>query len=170
VTNLLEEVRQLGVEIAVVNGIVAVRPAENLPARLREQLRVHKSEILEVLRSRPATCGPTYYEIGRGRWIHHPWDGCKTPVSPNTLNPATQAECKHCNGTGECSCPACTLRRTERPVPCLMCEPERRQIWLAASRKEGCWHCGGSGKCGCVACGRPGVCLVCTGSGQGRPQ
>ena len=83
---------------------------------------------------------------------------------------AKLTECRHCEGKGECDCPACTLRRTERPSPCLMCEPARRQIWLAASRKEGCWHCGGSGKCGCVGCGRPGVCLACTGSGQGRPQ
>ena len=54
-TGLLEEVRQLGVEIAIVNGIVAARPAEHLPARVRKKLRAHKPEILEALRSRPAT-------------------------------------------------------------------------------------------------------------------
>lgn len=31
------------------------------------------------------------------------------------------AECRHCEGRGKCECPACTLRRTEKPVPCCMC-------------------------------------------------
>jgi hypothetical protein len=50
-----------------------------------------------------------------------------------TLQPA---ECRHCEGKGECGCPACTLRRTEKPVPCLMCHPADRQVWLAATRPE----------------------------------
>lgn len=83
---------------------------------------------------------------------------------------AKPAECKHCEGRGECDCPACTLRRTEKAVPCLMCHPVERQAWLAATRPEGCWHCGGSGKCGCIACDRPGVCTVCAGPRNRRAQ
>lgn len=73
----------------------------------------------------------------------------------------SQSECRHCNGTGGCSCPACTLRRTEKVVPCLMCHPMERQVWLAASRHETCWHCQGSGKCGCISCGESEVCRIC---------
>jgi hypothetical protein len=131
VTGLLEEVRQFGVEITIVNGIVAVRPAENLPARLREQLRAHKPEILEALRSRPAT-----YSL--------------------TWQPIPQAECPHCEGRGECDCPACTLRRTEKPVPCLMCHPQKRQTWLAATRPKECWDCEE-----CRLHGQPGPCPAC---------
>jgi hypothetical protein len=80
------------------------------------------------------------------------------------------AECRHCEGAGECDCPACTLRRTDRPVPCLMCKPEKRQIWLAATRPEGCWHCAGTGTCGCIGCERAGVCTVCGGSAKERVQ
>lgn len=74
--------------------------------------------------------------------------------------------CRHCDGAGECSCPACTLRRTEKPVPCLMCHPEKRQIWLAATRPETCWHCEGKGECGCIAC--RGVCSVCASGERKR--
>jgi hypothetical protein len=51
------------------------------------------------------------------------------------------AECRHCDGTGKCSCPGCTLRRTEKPVPCCMCRWQDRQVWLAATRPAACWFC-----------------------------
>jgi hypothetical protein len=76
------------------------------------------------------------------------------------------ADCRHCEGKGECDCPACTLRRTEKAVPCLMCHPQERQAWIAATRPEGCWHCCGTGKCECIACGRSGLCGVCGGKVQ----
>jgi hypothetical protein len=75
-------------------------------------------------------------------------------------------ECPHCEGKGECDCRACTLRRTEKPVPCLMCHAQERQVWLAATRPETCWHCGGAGKCECISCEK--VCGVCGGSGKER--
>jgi hypothetical protein len=133
---VLEELRAIGVEVVPEGENLVICPASKVPPELKERLRAHKAEVLEALRSRPATCAPTCYEIGRGRWVHHPWDGCKTPVSPKTVNPARQAECKHSNGAGECSCPACNLRRVSEPAPCLMCEPEKRQVWLAATRPE----------------------------------
>ena len=72
-------------------------------------------------------------------------------------------QCRHCDGAGECDCPACTLRRTERPVPCLMCRSQRRQLWLTATRPEGCWHCGGTGKYECISCKQAGACRLCGG-------
>jgi len=133
---VLEELKALGVEVVPFGDNLVIRPASKVPTGLKERLRAHKAEVLEVLRTCPATCGPTCYEIEPGRWIHHPWNGCKTPVSPKTANPVPQPECKHCNGAGECRCPACTLRRTEKAVPCLMCQPQKRQMWLGATRPE----------------------------------
>jgi len=79
--------------------------------------------------------------------------------------PIITAECRHCDGVGECSCPACNLRRMDRAVPCLMCRPLERRAWLAATRPEGCWHCSGSGECGCISCA-DGTCGVCGGNGK----
>jgi hypothetical protein len=76
------------------------------------------------------------------------------------------AECRHCGAAGECACPACNLRRTDKPVPCLMCHPADRQVWLAATRPETCWHCGGAGVCGCIACNPKEPCRTCGGSGK----
>ena len=112
---------------------------------------------------RPADQLPTHL---RERWRAHKVE-VLAALAPQTFEPAL---CPHCGGGGECDCPACTLRRTIRPAPCLMCEPEKRRLWLAATRAEDCWHCGGSGKCRCVACGRPGVCRVCAVSVNRRVQ
>jgi hypothetical protein len=138
---VLEELRFLGVQVVADGGNLVISPASKVPMELKERLRAAKPEILEVLRSRPATCGPTCYEIEPGRWIHHPWDGCKTPVSPKTANPIPQAGCKHCGGHGMCGCPACSLRRTSEPTPCSMCRWEDHRLWLAATRPRECWHC-----------------------------
>ncbi len=146
VIGLLEKVRRLGIEIAVVEGVLSVRPPGRLPAKLREQLRVHKPAIVKVLSTSPA-------------------------ASPLIWQPTPPEECRHCGGGGKCPCPACTLRRTGRPVPCLICRPMERRVWLAATRQETCWHCDGSGKCKCISCGQhtafmvwgPGPCLSCLG-------
>ena len=79
---------------------------------------------------------------------------------------AQPAECHHCEGKGECSCPACTLRRTSELTPCSMCRWEDHRLWVAATRPETCWHCGGSGKCGCIACNPKEPCRTCGGSGK----
>jgi len=84
----------------------------------------------------------------------------------DVLAALAQPRCEHCGGKAECDCPACTLRRTSNAVPCLMCRPKQRQLWLAATRPGGCWHCAGSGKCGCIACDRSGVCKNCGGNGK----
>ena len=90
----------------------------------------------------------------------------KAEVLAVLRSPASPEKCRHCNGRGECSCPACNLRRTAASAPCLICQPDRRRFWLAASRKESCWHCNDAGRCGCFLCGNPqtakaGFCIVC---------
>lgn len=145
--DILEALKTLGVTVAVIGpNRLRLEPASRIPRELLPRIREAKLAILEALRSRPATCGSTCYEIGPGQWIHHPWDGCKTMVTIQTPNPVPQEECRHCDGAGECSCPACTLRRTEKVVPCCTCHPQERQVWLAASRPEGCIICKGTGK------------------------
>ena len=132
---ILQRLENLGVTITVIEGDrLRFEPADRIPAELIPSLRQAKPALLEELRKRPATCSSSCYEIEPGRWIHHPWDGCKTPVSAMQPQDVPEVECRHCSGTGECSCPACTLRRTEAAVPCLMCRPRQRQAWLAATR------------------------------------
>jgi hypothetical protein len=133
---ILRTLQNLGVTVSVVSGErLRFEPADRIPADLIPTLREAKPDLLLALRKRQATCAPSCYEVDRGRWIHHPWDGCTTVPSPKWPDVA-QTECKHCDGAGECSCPACNLRRTTEAVPCLMCQPRRRQAWLAATRPE----------------------------------
>jgi hypothetical protein len=99
----------------------------------------------------------------------------KAEVLAVLRSPASPEKCRHCNGRGECSCPACNLRRTAASAPCLICQPDRRRFWLAASRKESCWHCNDAGRCGCFLCGNPqtgegGFCIVCGRSDRVRLQ
>ena len=92
------------------------------------------------------------------------------PVILAALAPLTvavqRAECRHCDGKGECDCPACNLRRVSGPVPCSMCRWGDHQVWVVATRPETCWHCGGSGKCGCIACNPKEPCRTCGGTGR----
>lgn len=113
---ILQRLHSLGVTITVVDGRrLRLEPANRVPDDLIPSLRSAKLAILDVLKSRPLTRGES---------------GCESARGP-------QEDCHHCNGAGECSCPACTLRRTTKAVPCLMCQPRQRQAWLAATRPEG---------------------------------
>jgi hypothetical protein len=80
-------------------------------AHLVGELRAHKPELIEFLRQAALA----------------------QPVEP--------ARCAHCEGKGECDCPACNLRRTDKAVPCSMCRWQERQVWLAATRPRECWFC-----------------------------
>ena len=140
VSQILKELRDMGVEVVPQGENLVIHPASKIPPELKERLRAEKVQVLVALKmqaasagARPTTCSPPCYEIESGRWIHRSWEGCATEPTPRPLV-MPQAECKHCNGTGECLCPACTLQRTGNPVPCLMCQPQRRQAWLAATR------------------------------------
>jgi hypothetical protein len=163
---LLDEVRSFGVEIRPDGGELVIRPAGRLPHELKQRLKAAKPEILAVLSCRPSTCAASCYQVEPGRWIHHPWDGCKTVASLKPAPAVREPECRHCDGAGECPCSACTLGRTKIAVPCLACHPMARQAWLAATRPEGCWHCYGTGKCACFGCDRSGVCQVCRNRGR----
>lgn len=111
---ILQRLESLGVTITVIDGQrLRLEPAGRVPEELIPSLRAAKPAILQALKSGPVA-NPRSYCEGEGR-------------SP-------QGECKHCDGGGECSCPACTLRRTTDAVPCLMCRPRQRQAWLAATR------------------------------------
>jgi hypothetical protein len=134
---ILQTLQGLGVTVSVVDGgRLRFEPGDRIPADLIPTLRQAKPALLEELRRFPASCSSSCYEIEPGRWIHHPWDGCETSVSARQSTVVPGVNCKHCNGAGECSCPACTLRRIEAAVPCLMCQPRKRQAWLAASRPD----------------------------------
>ena len=137
VAQILQTLQSLGVTVTAVDGErLRLEPADRIPAGLIPQLREAKTALLEALRKRPAGCSSSCYEVEPDRWIHHPERGCTAPVSFGRSTGVPQAECKHCDGMGQCSCPACTLRRTEESVPCLMCQPLERQVWLAATRPD----------------------------------
>jgi hypothetical protein len=139
---ILNELARRGVTARVEGTALHLKPKRALDEDLLARIKAHKAAVLAVLSHRPTTCSASCYEIEPGRWIHRPSDGCNTEPRPQSLISVPQAECRHCDGASECSCPACTLRRTEKAVPCLMCQPEKRQAWLAATRREG----GESGK------------------------
>lgn len=158
---ILSELQRRGVSVRADGDFLKLRPVQRLDESLIKQVKTHKPGILAVLRNRPATCAASCYEIELGNWIHHPWAGCATVPSAKRADGA-HSKCKHCDGKGECNCLACTLRRTEEAVPCLMCRPQERQAWLTATRPEGCWHCAGCGEC--TSCIESGTCRVCGGS------
>lgn len=156
---ILETLQRLGISVEAIGpDRLRFQPASRIPTDLIPRIRESKAEILKVLSMRPATCAFTCYEIEPGRWIHRPWDGCKTLIaeSAEAIIP-TRADCG-CNG------PVC------------------RRCWLCAEHcrclaKEICWHCGGEGCCGCTACwkthaGEVARCVVCHGTGKlaGRVQ
>ena len=132
---ILAELQRRGVSVRAEGDALKLRPAEKLDTALLERVREAKPEILAALHKRPATCAASCYAVGPGRWIHHQWDGCTTIPKPKAAT-MSRADCAHCGGTGGCPCPACNLRRTDKPVPCLMCQSEKRQVWLAATRPE----------------------------------
>jgi hypothetical protein len=151
---ILETLRTLGVTVTVIGpDRLRLEPASLIPQDLVSRIREEKPAILEALRKRPATCGPTCYELEPGRWIHHPWNGCVTAASPKPVAIA-QADCRHCDGKGECACAACNLRRTSEPAPCCSCQNADHQAWVTETMEQTCWHCDGKGACKCIECGQ----------------
>ncbi len=117
--DLLKELKAIGVEVFPQGGNLVIRPASKVPQELKERLKAHKAEVLAVLKGRPATCAASCYQIEPGRWIHRPWDGCKT-ISPVPPARQVERECWHCQGKGQCRCIACD------PGPCLPCHGKGR--------------------------------------------
>ncbi|MCL5670251.1 MAG: hypothetical protein M1423_02995 [Acidobacteria bacterium] len=78
-TEIIETLVLLGVTVKAVGpDRLRIEPASKVPADLLPRIRVAKPQILAFIRSRPASCSLTCYEVEPGRWIHHPWDGCST--------------------------------------------------------------------------------------------
>jgi TubC N-terminal docking domain len=103
---VLEELKAIGVEVIPQGDNLLIRPASKVPPELKQRLREHKAEVLAALTAKATLAG------------------------------VTQFECRHCDGKGECDCPACNLRRVSGPVPCCMCRWEAQQAWLEATRPE----------------------------------
>lgn len=86
---ILAELRRRGVIIEIEGETLCLKPRSFLDGDLLSRIRKCKLEILATLNagrvftgSRPATCALSCYEVAPGCWIHHPWDGCKTPRAP----------------------------------------------------------------------------------------
>jgi hypothetical protein len=131
-SEILATLAQLGVSIRANGDHLWLEPASRIPPELVFLIVEVKPQILEAL------------------------------ARPTPAQPAEPARCAHCEGAGECNCPACTLRRTTEPTPCSMCRWEDHRLWLAATRPRECWHCeerrlhGEAGLCSnCEA--KPGV-------------
>jgi hypothetical protein len=95
------------------------------PNKGSQSIRAAKPAVLEALRSRPATCAASCYEIDAGRWIHHPWDGCTT-IQPEVGElHKVQEMCWHCHGQKRCDCIACWQAG---PSECVTCKGSG-QVW-----------------------------------------
>jgi TubC N-terminal docking domain len=123
---ILAELQQRGVTVAVDGDILCLKPRRALDDALLVRVRAAKPAILELLRNRPATCAASCYEIEPGRWIHHPWNGCTT-IEPKVAGlPRRAAEtCWHCQGEKRCGCIACWNRG---PGECVTCKGTG-QVW-----------------------------------------
>ena len=80
VADILAELSSRGVAVRADGETLRLKPKAALDDNLLARVQANKLDILATLSGRPATCSPTCYEIEPGKWIHHPWDGCKTPV------------------------------------------------------------------------------------------
>jgi hypothetical protein len=68
---------------------------------------------------RPLTCATTCYPIEPGVWIHHPWNGCTTPMPEYERPPLPLSkECWHCGGEGFCLCVTCS---EDGGTQCVVC-------------------------------------------------
>jgi hypothetical protein len=153
VSVIVETLEASGVRFRLDGERIKARLPEPSPPEVLEALetlRARRSELIALLRERPkqtlAPCGSPRcagcYEVEPGKFLHPPRVGAapvRTEVqrlSPEA-QPAIGQPCAHCAGQGVCACPACNLRRVSDAVPCCMCEPEKRQVWLAATRPTG---------------------------------
>ena len=89
---ILAELSRRGVAVRTDGGTLRLRPKAALDDGLLARVQAYKPDILGVLSARPTTCSPTCYEIDPGKWIHHPWDGCKTCLTPQPEKPTRKVE------------------------------------------------------------------------------
>ena len=123
---VLSELQRRGVTLAAEGDTLRLKPRRALDDALLARVREAKPALLEVLRSRPATCASSCHEIESSRWIHHPWNGCTTiqPEVGGQLH-KVQEMCWHCHGEKSCACIACWQAG---PSECVVCEGTG-QVW-----------------------------------------
>ena len=119
---ILSELAQRGANIRADGETICLKPKSALDDKLLARVREHKQELLAALRKRPVTCSASCYEVEPGRWLHHPWDDCRTarPLPPPRQIKST---CWHCKGTAQCGCISCAERLcAEGSSPCVVCK------------------------------------------------
>lgn len=122
---ILDDLVRRGVVVRVDGDALVLKPRSALDDPLLDRVRAAKPAILETLRNRPATCAASCYEVEPGRWIHHPWDGCATPMPPQSEGRKVEAVCWHCAGVRRCGCSTCWQAG---PGPCVTCQGTG-QVW-----------------------------------------
>jgi hypothetical protein len=123
---VLCELQRRGVTLTADGDTLCLKPRRALDDALLARVREAKRAILEALRSRPATCATSCYEIEPSRSIHHPWNGCTT-IQPEASEPLqkVQKTCWHCHGGKRCDCMACWQAG---PSECVACKGSG-QVW-----------------------------------------
>ncbi len=125
---ILGELQRRGVSVTADGDALVLKPRRALDSDLLARVCEAKPAILETLRNRPATCAASCYEVEPGRWIHHPWDGCATPLPPQSEGRKVEAVCWHCAGERRCGCSTCW---TGGPGECVTCRGTGKVLrWL----------------------------------------
>jgi hypothetical protein len=128
--SILSELQRLGVSVTSDGDALVLKPRRALDAALLARVREHKPEIIRALSARPATCAASCYEIEPGRWIHHPWDGCQTPMPPTKPRQAAERACWHCQGARFCACSTCAQGLAcDSSGRCVACHG-RGKVWI----------------------------------------
>ena len=120
---ILTELSRRGIAVRVDGESIRLRPKSALDDELLARVREHKPEILAALSTSLTTCAASCYEIEPRKWIHRPWDSCKTVITAQTAKPAWKVgcECWHCKGSGKCLCIACCDSWTGEAGQCVSC-------------------------------------------------
>ena len=86
VVEILGELQRRGVMVTAVGEELVLKPKRALDDTLLARVREAKPAILEALRTGLATCAASCYDVGSGKRIHHPWNGC-TKINPKNWPP-----------------------------------------------------------------------------------
>lgn len=122
--DILAELSRRGVTVRADGATLRLRPKAALDDGLLARVQAHKPDILAALSARADTCSSACYEIEPDKWIHHPWDGCRTCLARQPENPTRKMEsmCWHCHGERACPCSTCRNPATSGPGDCSACK------------------------------------------------
>jgi hypothetical protein len=126
VADIIAELSSRCVSVRADGEILRLKPRAVLDDGLLARVQAHKPDILAALSGRPATCALSCYKIEPGKWVHHAWDGCKTPVPSHEPYVPSRADCG-CDGPVCSGCFLCPAHCHYR-----VCE-----VGLEADRKGG---------------------------------